>query len=197
MAAHQAPLSLGFSRQEHWSGLPFPSPVHEKWKWSRSVVSDPQRPMDCSLPGSSIHGICQARVLEWGDIAFSGVLNEAVWISTLPSLICFPGIFSDCLTCRSQFMDTLSMSSNKLCVLASHQIESLWQPDLPPHSLYRGFSCQGTSFKALRSLPLNSNASGRQSSRFLLPVSSPAPLPFPSLLLLYYASNASNLWEKL
>ena len=34
--------SLGFSRQEHWSGLPFPSPMHksEKWKWSRSVMSD-------------------------------------------------------------------------------------------------------------------------------------------------------------
>ena len=31
-AAHQAPPSLGFSRQEHWSGLPFPSPMHEKWK---------------------------------------------------------------------------------------------------------------------------------------------------------------------
>ena len=41
MAAHQAPPSLGFSRQEHWSGLPFPSPMHasEKWKWSCSVVS--------------------------------------------------------------------------------------------------------------------------------------------------------------
>ena len=41
-AAHQAPLSLGFSRQEHWSGLSFPSPMHEseKWKWSRSVMSD-------------------------------------------------------------------------------------------------------------------------------------------------------------
>ena len=26
--------------------------------------------MDCSLPGSSVHGICQARVLEWGAIAF-------------------------------------------------------------------------------------------------------------------------------
>ena len=41
-AAHQAPPSLGFSRQEHWSGLPFPSPMHEseKWKWSRSVMSD-------------------------------------------------------------------------------------------------------------------------------------------------------------
>ena len=36
------PQSLGFSRQEHWSGLPSPSPLHEreKWKGSRSVVSD-------------------------------------------------------------------------------------------------------------------------------------------------------------
>ena len=30
-----------------------------------------QDPMDCSLPGSSVHGIFQARVLEWGAIAFS------------------------------------------------------------------------------------------------------------------------------
>ena len=45
-AAHQASPSLGFSRQEHWSGLPFPSPMHEseKSKWSHSVVSDSQRP---------------------------------------------------------------------------------------------------------------------------------------------------------
>ena len=44
-AAHQAPPSLVFSRQEHWSGLPFPSPRHEseKWKWSCSVVSDSSR----------------------------------------------------------------------------------------------------------------------------------------------------------
>ena len=31
-AAHQAPPSLGLSRQEHWSGLPFPSPMHESEK---------------------------------------------------------------------------------------------------------------------------------------------------------------------
>ena len=72
-AAHQASPFLGFSRQEHWSGLPFPSPMHElkvKVKsLSRVRLSDP---MDCSLPGSSIHGIFQARVLEWGAIAFSG-----------------------------------------------------------------------------------------------------------------------------
>ena len=46
MAAHQAPLSQGFSRQEHWSGLPFPSPMHEseKWKWSHWVLSDSSWP---------------------------------------------------------------------------------------------------------------------------------------------------------
>ena len=65
--------SLGFSRQEHWSGLPFPSPMHEreKWKWSRSVVSDSSDSMDCSLPGSSVHGIFYSKVLEWVAIAFS------------------------------------------------------------------------------------------------------------------------------
>ena len=71
--AHQAPPSLGFSRQEHWSGLPFPSPMHEskKWKGSRSVCPTLSDPMDYSLPGSSIHEIFQARVLEWGATAFS------------------------------------------------------------------------------------------------------------------------------
>ena len=32
-------------------------------------------PMDCSLPGSSIHGILQARILEWDAIAFSGIFT--------------------------------------------------------------------------------------------------------------------------
>ena len=32
MADHQAPPSLGLSRQEHWSGLPFPSPIYESEK---------------------------------------------------------------------------------------------------------------------------------------------------------------------
>ena len=46
MAAHQAPPSPGFSRQEYWSRLPFPSPMHEseKWKWSCSVVSNSATP---------------------------------------------------------------------------------------------------------------------------------------------------------
>ena len=59
MAAHQALRSLGFSRQEYWSGLPFPSPMHEseKWKWSRSVVSDSSRP----------HGLQPTRLLRPWD----------------------------------------------------------------------------------------------------------------------------------
>ena len=59
MAAHQAPPSLGFSRQEHWSGLPFPSPMQEseKWKWSCSVMSDSLRP----------HGLQPTRLLHPWD----------------------------------------------------------------------------------------------------------------------------------
>ena len=72
-AAYQAPPSLGFSRQEHWSGLPFPSPMHEgEVTQSCPSLSDP---MDCGLPGSSVHVIFQANVLEWGAIAFSNPAN--------------------------------------------------------------------------------------------------------------------------
>ena len=71
--AHQAPLSLGFFREEHWSGLPFPSPMHKVKSESEVVQSCPTlcNSMDCNPPGSSVQGIFQARVLEWGAIAFS------------------------------------------------------------------------------------------------------------------------------
>ena len=71
--SHQAPLSLGFSRQEHWSGLPFPSLMHgsEKWKWSRSVVLDSSRPHGLQ-PTRLLHPWdFPGKVLEWGAIAFS------------------------------------------------------------------------------------------------------------------------------
>ena len=76
MASHQAPLSLGFSRQEHWSvGCHFLL-QHMKVKSKSEVAqSSPtlSDPMDCSPPGSSVHRIFQARVLEWGAIAFSDI----------------------------------------------------------------------------------------------------------------------------
>ena len=50
--------------------LSFPSPMHErkKWKWSRSVMSDSQRPHGLQPTRLPVHGIFQARVLEWGAI---------------------------------------------------------------------------------------------------------------------------------
>ena len=60
-AAHQAPPSLGFSRQEHWSGLPFPSPKHESEVAESCLTLS--SPMDYSPPGSPIHGTLQARAL--------------------------------------------------------------------------------------------------------------------------------------
>ena len=37
-------------------------------------------PMDCSLTGSSVHGIFQARVLEWGAIAFSELMHSGYYL---------------------------------------------------------------------------------------------------------------------
>ena len=47
---------MGFSKQEYWSGLPCSLPGD----FPTLCV-----PMDCDLPGSSVHGILQARILEW------------------------------------------------------------------------------------------------------------------------------------
>ena len=75
-AAHQAPLSLGFSRQEHWSGLPVPSPMHEseKWKWSCSVVSDSSRP----------HGLQPTRLLAFQSPKMK---RNLFWVLVLEGLV--------------------------------------------------------------------------------------------------------------
>ena len=82
--------SLGFSRQEHWSGLPFPSPMHEsgKWKWSHSVVRWVQ------LRGSSsILWHCLSLRLEW-KLTFSSPVAPpsfpnllAYWVQHFHSII--------------------------------------------------------------------------------------------------------------
>ena len=73
MAAHQAPPSLGFSRQETGVGCHFLLQCIKVKSESEVVQSclTLSDPMDFSLPGFSIHGIFQTRVLEWGAIAFS------------------------------------------------------------------------------------------------------------------------------
>ena len=77
------PPSLGFSRQEHWSGLPFPSPMHESESEVAQSYLTLRDPMDCSLPGSSVHGVFQARGLEWGASAFSNAWKWKVKVKSL------------------------------------------------------------------------------------------------------------------
>ena len=83
---HQAPPSMGLSRQEYWSGLPFPSPGNFPTQGSNPGLPHCRQtlyhlshreaymhlrgvqlcdPTDGSPLGSSVQGILQARILEW------------------------------------------------------------------------------------------------------------------------------------
>ena len=96
--ARQAPLSLGFSRQEYWSGLPFPPPgdlpdpgielvspmspasaggfftTSANWE-SQGLVTQwcltLYDPVDCSPPDSFVHGVIQEGILPWVSSSFS------------------------------------------------------------------------------------------------------------------------------
>ena len=82
--------SLGFSRQEHWSGLPFPSPMHEsEVTQSCPTLSDP---MDCSLSGSSVHGF--SRQEYWSGVP----LPSPYFTIYLYNSICF------CVNWRYQYV---------------------------------------------------------------------------------------------
>ena len=86
-AAHQAPLSMGFSMQEYWSGLPFPSPRNSlpAAAAAKLLQSCPTlcHPIDGSLPGSPVPGILQARTLEWVAISFSKAWKWKVKVKSL------------------------------------------------------------------------------------------------------------------
>ena len=131
-AAHQAPPSLGFSRQEHWSGLPFPSLMHERKCESEVAQSCPtlSNRMDCGPPGSSVHGIFQARVPEWGAIAFSPFSPQ------LSTKLTF------CLVCclLQQFRNTLQVKA-QICVEA-HLSYLLLLNYLSLHCLFLSVSAQ-------------------------------------------------------
>ena len=62
-------------------------------------------PMDCSLPGSSIHGIFQARVLEWGAIAFS--LGQLQFVCLF---VCFSHHSLKCRITQCNFLPLLPHS---------------------------------------------------------------------------------------
>ena len=75
--AGQAPLSMEFSRQEYWSGLPFPSPGDlsdpgiEPVSFTSPALAGSFFTTSTTWAGSSVHGILQARILEWVVISFA------------------------------------------------------------------------------------------------------------------------------
>ena len=92
MADHQAPPSLGFSRQEHWNRLPFPSPMHEseKWKWSCSVVSHSLR----------LHGLQPTMQEYWSGLPLPS-LPFLLPPSILPSIRVFSNELVLCISGQS------------------------------------------------------------------------------------------------
>ena len=84
MAAHQTPLSLGFSRREHGSGLPFPSPMHEneKWKWSRSAVSDSETPWTVAYQASP--SMRFSRQVYWSGVPLPSSAGQNLNQNTIP-----------------------------------------------------------------------------------------------------------------
>ena len=81
-ASHQAPPSPGFSRQEHWSGLPFPSPMHA------CMLRRFSRVRLCMTPWTAAHqaplskGFSRQEYLEWIAISFSREWQEAELITS-------------------------------------------------------------------------------------------------------------------
>ena len=162
MTAHQALPSLGFFRQEHWSGLPFPSPVHEseKWKGSRSVMSNSSRP----------HGLQPTRLLQPWDFPGKSTGVGCHWLR--PKI---PEQFSSVQFSRSDVSDSLQprepQHSRPPCPSPTPRVYSdscplsRWCHPTISSSVIP-FSSGPQSFPALRSFPMSQVfASGGQSIR--------------------------------
>ena len=115
MAAHQDPRSLGFSRQEHWSRLPFPSPMHKSgnWKWSYSVMSDSLRP----------HGLQPTRLLcPWDFLGKStGVGRHCLLHTIFLDSTCMCSVIDICFSLSDLFHVRC-----RLAPLSLGQIEVTW-----------------------------------------------------------------------
>ena len=129
MAAYQGTLSLGFSRQEHWRGLPFPSPIHEseKWKWSRWVVSDSLRPHALQpsrllhpwdFPGKSTGVGCHCLLRSWlkdenGKLLLLLFRNwNSPYLSQTSPLILLPKLANGLLVLRLYFLCCCSVTKS-------------------------------------------------------------------------------------
>ena len=93
----EAPQGPRLKRHSAWLALPHTLPAFSHYllhlggsldhaSESRSVVSDSLRPLDCSPPGSSVHGSLQARILEWAAMPSSrgsSQPRDQSWVSCI------------------------------------------------------------------------------------------------------------------
>ena len=127
-AAHQAPPSLGFSRQEPWSGLPFPSSMHEseKWKWSRSVMSDSSRP----------HGLQPTRLLRSWD--FPGKSTGVGWhclLLYLYTIMSTPRVYNNMKRITHKFKFWSNTQKPKWWMIQPHK--KIYKKDMKLRQNYR------------------------------------------------------------
>ena len=93
------PTSLGHHRVLNWASCAIGG-SHSLSLFSHWVVSDSGDPMDCSLPGSSVHGILWARILEWVAISFS---RGSSWPRDRNQMCCTAGrVFTEWATRQAQ-----------------------------------------------------------------------------------------------
>ena len=116
MAAHQAPLSLGFSRQEHWSGLPFPSPMHEsgKWKWSCCRVRLSTTPWTSAYQAPPSMGF--SRQEYWSGVTLPSPVFNLMFLKLWPAYTAskLPGVF---VKRRIQILPLLIFGGARLIIL--------------------------------------------------------------------------------
>ena len=117
-----------------WNDLPiFSSPfLQVEVKWSEVTQSCPTLcdSVDCSLPGSSVHGIFQARILEWIAISFSrgsSQPRDRTWVSHI--------VDRRFTVWAAREEDIPSNSNSKASPLGSHLDSPTWAPLLAPSEL--------------------------------------------------------------
>ena len=103
---------------------------------TKSLQSCPtlRNPMDCSLPGSSFHGVFQARVLEWGAIAFSTSGELPGNYSNSPARAWQEGSrFIWAIDCRAHGSGKSQWAAGEVAAVLSFQqsIRTQQRPDLP------------------------------------------------------------------